>query len=88
MLLRCFPSSFGSIQQGLGGDEKFQDGRHGDHLGYLNGKILAILNLHTAPMPLTMFGLNLTWGADVVSRWPSCGFKAAILDNRFDFVGV
>ena len=25
--------------------EKFQDGRHGGHLGYRNGTILAILNL-------------------------------------------
>ena len=33
--------------------------------------ILAILNLHVAPMPPTKFGLNLTKasGADVVSRW-------------------
>ena len=55
--------------------EEFQDGCHGGDLGYRNGKILAILNLHMAPMPPTKFGLNLTKGsgADVVSifsRWP------------------
>ena len=52
--------------------EDFQDSRHGSHLGYQNGMILAILNLHVAPMPSTKFGLNLTYslGADVISRWP------------------
>ena len=28
--------------------EDFQDGCHGGHLGYQNGTILAILNLHAA----------------------------------------
>ena len=37
--------------------------------------ILAILNLHVAPMPPTKFGLNLTKGSGAVvvsifSRWP------------------
>ena len=66
--------------------EDFQNGWHGSHLGYRNGQILAILNLHVAPMPPTKFGLNLTEdsGADVVlrfwrwsPRWPS-----AILDSQ------
>ena len=35
--------------------EDFQDGCHGGHLGYQNGTILAILNLHAAPMPSTKF---------------------------------
>ena len=38
--------------------EEFQDGHH----GYRNGTILAILNLHVAPMPLIRFWLNLTYG--------------------------
>ena len=42
--------------------EKFQDGRHGSHLGYQNGMILAILNLYVAPMPPIKFRLNLTCG--------------------------
>ena len=29
--------------------EDFHDGCHGGHLGYQNGTILAILNLHVAP---------------------------------------
>ena len=33
---------------------------HGGHLGYWNGTILALLNLHVPPMPPTEFGLNLT----------------------------
>ena len=51
--------------------EDFQDGRHGNHLGYRNGMFIAILNLHLAPMPPPKFRLNLTKGsgADVVSRF-------------------
>ena len=40
--------------------EEFQNGLHGGHLGYLNGTILAILNLHVATMPPTEFQLNPT----------------------------
>ena len=40
--------------------EEFQDG---DHLGYLNGTILAILNLHVATMPPTKFQLNPIYGS-------------------------
>ena len=51
--------------------EDFQDGRHGNHLGYRNRIFIAILNLHLAPMPSPKFRLNLTKGsgADVVSRF-------------------
>ena len=40
--------------------EEFQDGRHGGHLGYQNGTILAILNLYVTVMPPIKFRLNLT----------------------------
>ena len=43
--------------------EKFQNGRHGGHLGYRNGKIVAILNFHVATMPPTKFQFNLTYGS-------------------------
>ena len=43
--------------------EEFQDGHHGSHLGYRNGIILAILNLHDATMPPTKFQLNPTFGS-------------------------
>ena len=43
--------------------EEFQDGHHGSHLGYQNGTILAILNLHVAAMPPTKFQLNPTYGS-------------------------
>ena len=48
--------------------EEFQDGRHGGHLGYRNGTILAILNLCFIVMPPIKFLLNLTFslGGDVV----------------------
>ena len=44
--------------------EEFQDG---PHLGYRNGTILAILNLHVATMPPTKFQFNPTYrlGGDV-----------------------
>ena len=72
------PSSFSSNRLRVWEEmsfEDFQDGQHGGHVAYQNGMILAILNLHVAPMPSTKFGLDLTWGlgADVVSRfsrWP------------------
>ena len=41
--------------------EEFQDGRHGSHLRYRNGMILAILNLHVATMPPIKFQLNPTY---------------------------
>ena len=43
--------------------EEFQDGRRGSRLGYRNGTILAILNLHVATMPPTKFQLNPTYGS-------------------------
>ena len=47
--------------------EEFQDGHHGSHLGYRNGILLAILNLHVATMPPTKFQLNPTFdsGGDI-----------------------
>ena len=36
----------------------FQAGCHGGHLGYQDGTILAIINLHVSPMPSTKFGFN------------------------------
>ena len=45
--------------------EEFQDGHH---LGYQNGTILAILNLHDTVMSPIKFSLNPTYGlgGDVV----------------------
>ena len=43
--------------------EEFQYGHHGRHLGYRNGKILAILNLYVATMPPTKIQLNPTYGS-------------------------
>ena len=41
--------------------EEFQDGRYG-HLGYLNGTILAILNLCVTVIFSIKFWLNPTYG--------------------------
>ena len=40
--------------------EEFQDGRHGGHLGYRNGTVLAILTLYVATMRPTKFQLSPT----------------------------
>ena len=74
MLLRCLLLSFSPIQFTVWEEmslEDFQDGQHSGHLEQKSGMILAILNLHVAPMPLTNFGLNLTTGlgVDVFSRF-------------------
>ena len=72
MFLQCLPLSFDSIRLTVWeaiSFEDFQDGRHGSHLVYRNGMLLAILNFHVAPVPPTKFGLNLT---GFQSR---CGFK-------------
>ena len=68
--------------------EEFQDGRHGGHLGYLNGMILAVLNLHVSPMPPIKFKLNLTYNseADVISRlsrWPPWWLSWILERNNF-----
>ena len=65
MSLRCFPSSFGSIQLTVCEEmlfKEFQDGHHGGHLGYWNRTILEILNLYVTPMPPIKFRLNPTYG--------------------------
>ena len=54
--------------------EDFQDGCHGGHRGYQNRTILAILNLHAAPMTSVKFTLHRIYcsGADNnwrLSRW-------------------
>ena len=58
MSLRCLPSSFGSIGPMVWEMlfDEFQDGRHGGRLGYLNGTILAILNLCVTVMLSIKFG--------------------------------
>ena len=70
MLPQRLPLSFGPIGLMVWEEmlfEEFQDDRHGGHLGYRNGMILAILNLHVATMSPTKFRLNPTYdsGGDV-----------------------
>ena len=81
---RCLLSSFSSIRHSVPEEmsfEEFQDGCHGDHLGYWNRTILAILNLHVTPMPPIKFQLIRTFrgGGDVVQRI-STAAMAAFLD--------
>ena len=61
----CLPSSFSSIGLMVWKEmlfEEFQDGRRGGYLGYLNGTILAILNICVTVMPPIKFWLNPTYG--------------------------
>ena len=44
--------------------EDFQDGHLCGHIGHLNRMILAVLNLHVAPMPPSKFQLELTHGLE------------------------
>ena len=71
MLLWCVPSSFSSIWLTVWemSFEAFQDG---DHLGYRNRMILAILNVHVAPVPPTKFNLGSIWFRVQEKK---CGFK-------------
>ena len=62
---RCFLLSFKSI--GLSVQEKkrkidFLDDRHGGHLGFSNGTILAIFDLQISPMLPTKF--QVSWSFD------------------------
>ena len=64
------PFHSGSIRLTVGEEiwfDEFQDGRHGGHLGNLNGTILAILNLFVAPMPSTKFQLCPTYLSEAVN---------------------
>ena len=83
MSLRCLPSSVGSIGPTVWEEmssEEFQGGRHGSHLGYQNGTILAILNLYNAPMPSIKFLLNLTYDLGEFEEFQDDPL-AAILDT-------
>ena len=63
--------------------EEFQDGVHGGHLEYRNGKTLAILNLYVAPMPPIKFWLNPIYGLGGDVIWSKLAAMAAILDMGF-----
>ena len=60
--------------------EEFQDGRHGGHLGYRNGTILAILNPYVIVMPPIRFQLNPTYGRRCRLKNFKMANMAAILD--------
>ena len=58
------PTKFGVNWPFRSGDEvnDFQDGRHGDHLGFPIGMILAIFDLQVTPMLPTKFQVNCHLG--------------------------
>ena len=63
---QCLPSIFSSIRLKVWeavSFEQFQDGHHSNYLGYCNPKLLAILNIHVAPMFPTKFQLNPTYNS-------------------------
>ena len=66
MSLQCLQSSFDSIRPIVWEIlfEEFQDGCRDGHLGYLNRRILAILNLCVTVMLPIKFWLNPTYGLE------------------------
>ena len=63
--------------------EEFQDGHHGGHLGYLNGRILAILNLcHCDASHQVLAESNLRFGRRCHLKNFKMASMAAILDIR------
>ena len=86
MSLRCLPSSFGSIGRMVWEEmsfKVFQDGCHDGHLGYLNGMILAILNLcHYDTSHQFLAQSNLRSGRRCRLKNFKMATMAAILDIR------
>ena len=65
-----------NLTYGSGGDsfKEFQDGRHGIHLGYQNGTILAILNLCVTVMPPVKFWLTV-WEVMSFEDFQDLGYR-------------
>ena len=90
-LPRCFLASLESI--GLSVQEKkrkidFQDGRHGGHLGFPIGTILAIFDLQVTLMLPSKFGVNWPFGSgeetkNRFSRWRP--WRPSWISDRHDF---
>ena len=83
-----FPTKFGVSWPFSSGDEiDFQDGGHGNHLGFPIGKILAIFDLQVTPMLPTKFQDNMRFGLGEAknrfSRWPP--WQPSWIDDRHDF---
>ena len=66
----------------------FQDSRHGRHLGFTIGMILAIFDLQDTPMLPSKFGVNWPFGSreeakNRFSRWGS--WRPSWISDRHDF---
>ena len=85
------PTKFGVNAPFGSGEEvknRFQDGGHGGHLGFLIGTILAIFNLQVTLMLLTKFGVNWPFGSgeeakNRFSRWPP--WRPSWISDRNNF---
>ena len=82
------PSKFG-VNWPLGSEEKqkidFQDGCHGDHLGFPIGTILAIFDLQVSPMLPTMFGVNWLLGLGEEAKNRFSRWLPSWISDRNDF---
>ena len=65
--------------------EEFQDGRYGNHLGYQNATILAILNLYVAPMPLFKFQDLWFGGRCRLKNFKMAAVRPSWISERNDF---
>ena len=83
------PSKFGVNWPFISGEEaknRFQDGHHGNHLGFPIGTILAIFYLQFTPMLPSKFEVNWPFGSGEEAKnkfsrwWPSW------ISDRNDFI--
>ena len=82
------PSNLGSIWPTVWemSFEEFQDGSRGGHLGYWNGKILAILNLCVIVMPPIKFWHNPTYGLEGDISWRISRWQPSRISELNDFI--
>ena len=82
------PSKFGLSVEENKQKIDFQDGRHGGHLGFTIGMILAIFDLQVTPMLPSKFGVNWLFGSgeeakNRFSRWRP--WRPSWISDRNDF---
>ena len=83
------PTMFGvNWLMGLGEEAKtidFQDGRHGGHLGFPIGTILAIFDLQVTLMLPNKFGVNWRFGSGEEAKNRFSRWRPSWISDRHDF---
>ena len=73
-----------NLHLGLGNID-FQDGRHGGHLGFTIGMILAIFDLQVTPMPPTKFRVNWPFSAGEEAKNRFSSWRPSWISDQNDF---